>query len=52
LVFIREATELDLIPEEVSSAWMVQELNPGVIESVSGKIRCARTLDQPKYWRE
>jgi len=40
------------IPEEVAGAWMVQELSPGVIESVSGKVRCARTLDRPEYWRE
>lgn len=40
------------IPEEVAGAWMVQELGSGLIGSVRGKIRCARALDQPEYWRE
>jgi putative acetyltransferase len=42
----------DSIPEEVAGAWMVQELSPGVIESVSGKVHCAKTLNRPEYWRE
>lgn len=40
------------IPEEVAGAWMVQELRPGVIGTVSGTVRCARTMDRPEYWRE
>ena len=40
------------IPEEVASAWMVQELNPGIIGSVRGRVLCADTLNQPEYWRE
>ncbi|MGI9317798.1 MAG: GNAT family N-acetyltransferase [bacterium] len=40
------------IPVEHSNAWMVQELRPGVIGSVNGKVRCADALDQPEYWRE
>jgi putative acetyltransferase len=40
------------IPEEHAGAWMVQELRPGVIGSVSGKLRCADMLNRPEHWRE
>ena len=40
------------IPNEHANAWMVQELRPGVIGSVSGKIICADVLNQPEHWRE
>ena len=40
------------IPEDHADAWMVQELHPGVIGSVSGKVICANALNQPEYWRE
>jgi len=40
------------IPEEHANAWMVQELRPGVIGRVSGKVRCADMLDKPEHWRE
>lgn len=40
------------IPEEHADAWMVQELRPGVIGSVRGKVVCAETLSQPEHWRE
>jgi len=40
------------IPPENSAAWMVQELNPGIIEYVSGQVICAEALNDPKYWRE
>ena len=40
------------IPEEHANAWMVQELRPGIVGSVSGKVRCANMLDKPEYWRE
>ena len=40
------------IPEEHANAWMVQELHPGVIGSVSGKVRCADMLNKPEHWRE
>jgi putative acetyltransferase len=39
------------IPPENAEAWMVQELRPGVIGSVSGKVRCADMLDKPEYWQ-
>lgn len=40
------------IPVEPVSAWMVQELRPGVIGSVRGKVGCADVLHQPEHWRE
>lgn len=40
------------IPEEHADAWMVQELRPGVIGSVSGKIKCADLLNKQEHWRE
>lgn len=40
------------IPEEHADAWMVQELKPGVIGTVSGKVICADALNKPEYWRE
>ncbi len=40
------------IPEDVAGAWMVQELSPGVIGSVTGTVRCARSMDRAEYWRE
>ncbi len=40
------------IPEEHSDAWMVQELCPGVIGSVEGKVTIATALDKEEYWRE
>ncbi|NEN89218.1 MAG: N-acetyltransferase [Okeania sp. SIO3H1] len=40
------------IPEKNADAWMVQELRPGIIGNFSGKIICADSLDDPKYWRE
>ena len=40
------------IPEKHANAWMVQELHPGVIDSVSGKVRCADMLNKPEHWRE
>jgi len=40
------------ILDKNADAWMVQELRPGVIGSVSGIVRCAAMLDKPEYWRE
>ena len=40
------------IPDENADAWMVQELQPGVIGRVSGKVICADVLNQPQHWRE
>jgi len=40
------------IPSEHADAWMVQELRPGVIGNIQGRIQCAGVLDQPRHWRE
>ncbi len=40
------------IPKEAFDAWMVQELSPGIIGSVKGKVLCANALNQPRYWLE
>jgi putative acetyltransferase len=40
------------IPEKHANAWMVQALHPGVIGTVSGRVICADTLNQPEHWRE
>jgi putative acetyltransferase len=40
------------IPDENAGAWMVQELRPGVIGSVYGKVVCAEALNKPEHWRE
>ena len=40
------------IPEKNADAWMVQELRPGVIGNVRGKVVCADALKRPEYWRE
>ncbi|MBN1294613.1 MAG: N-acetyltransferase [Candidatus Latescibacteria bacterium] len=40
------------IPEKDAGAWMVQALQDNVIGAVTGKVRCADTLNRPEYWRE
>ena len=40
------------IPEKHADAWMVQELRPGLIGSVRGKVACADALSRPEHWRE
>ena len=40
------------IPAEVADAWMVQELHPGVIGFISGKMVCCDALNKPEMWRE
>ena len=40
------------ISEEHAGAWMVQELFPGTIKNVSGKIQCSDVFNQPEHWRE
>jgi len=40
------------IPAKDASAWMVQELRPGIIGKFTGKIICADTLNEPEHWRE
>lgn len=40
------------IPEKHAAAWMVQELRPGVIGGITGRVACADALDRPEHWRE
>ncbi len=40
------------IPAKHANAWMVQELRPGIIGRLRGKVMCADALDQPEHWRE
>jgi len=40
------------ISPENSGAWMVQELHPGFIGHVCGKVICADALNDPKHWGE
>ena len=40
------------IAPENAAAWMVYDLRPGPIEPTSGRVRCADSLDDPKYWVE
>lgn len=40
------------IPDEVADAWMVQEISPGIIGTIKGKVKCSEILDQPQHWRE
>lgn len=40
------------IPSQHADAWMVQELNTGVIGSIEGRVQCSKILNQPQHWRE
>jgi putative acetyltransferase len=40
------------IPEELSGAWMVQELFPGIIGTEKGEVQCSAVLNRPEHWRE
>lgn len=40
------------IAPENADAWMVQALRPGILGRVSGRVRCARALDEERYWVE
>jgi len=35
-----------------AGAWMVRKLGPGARADVRGTVRCARAMDEPRYWRE
>jgi len=37
------------IPEKNVDAWMLIKLKP---IKITGKIKCAKTLDKPEYWKE
>ena len=38
------------IPEEHAGAWMVRALREDILGAVHGRVACADTLDQEKYW--
>ena len=40
------------IPEKDIDAWMVKELRPNLIGSVSGKLIPCEALSKPEHWRE
>ncbi|KZL15352.1 hypothetical protein PsAD2_03608 [Pseudovibrio axinellae] len=40
------------IPEKNANAWMVQELNSGVLGTITGKVQCADSMNKEEYWRE
>jgi predicted N-acetyltransferase YhbS len=40
------------IPEKNAGAWMVLELQPGVVETFEGKVKCCRALDHRQHWVE
>jgi putative acetyltransferase len=40
------------IPPRNAGAWMVLALRPGILGRVQGTVRCADTLNDPRYWRE
>lgn len=40
------------IPPENEDAWMVQALNPDVIGTVTGTLKCADAIHRQEYWRE
>lgn len=40
------------IPPENADAWMVMALRAGADARAGGRVLCADTLDDPKYWRE
>ena len=40
------------IPEEHAGAWMVRAFRGDILGMVRGRVACAETLDQEKYWVE
>lgn len=38
-----------ILPEH-AAAWMVQALRPGLLDSVTGTVRCSDVLNDPRYW--
>jgi len=39
-------------PIEPEAAWMVRALDPGLLGTIRGTVRCARSLADEPYWRE
>jgi len=40
------------IPEEHSTAWMVQAINGDALGNIKGKVKCSKALNEPQHWRE
>jgi putative acetyltransferase len=40
------------IPVEYADAWRVKAVGDRVVGSISGRVRCADTLNRPELWRE
>lgn len=40
------------IPAKNAGAWMVLALRAGILGNVTGTVRCADALNDPRYWRE
>jgi predicted N-acetyltransferase YhbS len=40
------------IAERNAAAWMVLELQPGILGAVHGAVRCAEAMNKPEYWVE
>ncbi|MCI5145572.1 MAG: N-acetyltransferase [Candidatus Electrothrix sp. AR3] len=40
------------IPDQHAEAWMVQELQDGVIGNIRGKVQCSEVLNRPEHWQE
>ena len=48
----RKKPESRLLPDKHADVWMGQELKPGMIGHIQGKVTCADTLDKSECWRE
>lgn len=40
------------VPQEVADAWMVHELETGLLGQVKGTLKCAEVLSRAEHWRE
>jgi len=40
------------LPVEVTDAWMVLELRPNIIGTISGKVICCDVMNKPEVWKE
>ena len=40
------------IPPQSAGAWMVKGLQPGLIDELSGRVICADSINDAKYWQE
>lgn len=40
------------LPAEHADAWMVQPLRTGILGTVTGSVRCADVLNDPRHWIE